>query len=335
MKSFLKLLLVLGLLLPGRAQETLPDPSTFGRSDSLAIFVVRARSEDNGFRQMLATAINGAQAQKGAPSLASFLSSFLSLRSQEEMLLAALPLQWVRVDSVGPDGRLLSNVAITLAGWRGFQTLIYNALTAGPEGKPYDKRLHQGEEIVLRDGWQSPGARLVLARVKGTFLNCSTPDQARYQIDRLLGKDHSPLQGPLWQAYSQLAQDKDAFGVIVNRSGSLLKVLEWVNRADTQRVREKLGSERFERAAELVESASWEADVVSDDRIDIEVRFATAGRPQAEELALLLEEAREVLDQEGRMGDFYLTMTPEGVKIGFAMVGFHDLVSRYLGTVRI
>lgn len=326
---------LLCLLMPVRAQEgELPEPRLMGQSDSLSLVVVRARSEDAGFRQMLSTALQGAQ-KSPSGSLAGLLSSFLSLRSQEEMVLSALPLQWVRVDRVGPDGKLLSNVAVTLKGWRGFQSLLYNALADGPDGKPYETRSYGGEEIVLRSGWQNPANRMVLSRVHGTFLNCPSPDEARYLIDRLSGKDQHALSGPLWLLWQHTPQDQDACGAIVNQQGMLQKTLDWVNPLDTARVREAVGAERLEQAIGLVQSVWWQADVVSDDQIDIVVRFQTAGKEQAEQVGAVVEQAREVLEAGGRMGDFYLTIQPDGLKVGFSMLGFRDRVGRFLGTVRI
>ena len=75
--------------------------------------------------------------------------------------------------------------------------------------------------------------------------------------------------------------------------------------------------------------------LVSDDRIDIQVRFQTAGKAEAEEVAAVVEDAREVLEAGGRMGEFYLTTQPDGLKVGFSMIGFQAMVSRYLSTVHI
>lgn len=336
LKHLFAVLLAALFLLPAFAEEEreLPDPVLMGQSDSLAIFVVRARAEDSGFRQMLSTALRGSQGASSG-SLAGLMNTFLSLRSQEELVVSALPLQWVRVDRLGPDGKLLSNVAITLKGWRGFQALVYNALTAGPDGKPFEIRKYDGEDIILRTGWQNPLTRMVMARVRGTFLNCSTPDEARYLIDRLGGKDQHPLTGPLWDTYAAMPHDQDVYGAIVNRDGSLLKVMDWINARDTNLVRKAVGPERLNRVADLIHTAWFQADVVSDDRIDIEVRFMTAGKAQAEEVGAVVEDAREVLETGGRMGDFYLTTLPDGLKVGFSMIGFREFVKIYLGTVRI
>lgn len=329
------LILVLLLALAGQAQvPELPDPILLGQSDSIAIFVARARAEDTGFRKMLATGIAGVQGSDSG-SLAAMLSGFLSLRSQEQMIVSALPLQWVRVDRMGADGKLVSNVAITLKGWRGFQSLLYNHLTDGPDGKPFETRSYGGEDIVLRTGWEKPSTRMVLARVQGTFLNCATPDDARYLIDRLGGQDQHELSGTLWQAYAGMPHDQDAYGAIVNRDGALLKVMFWINAAVTAEVRNSVGRERMDRVAALVRTVTWQADVVSDDRIDIQARFTTDGRAQTEEVAALVEDVREVLEAGGRMGEFYLTTQPDGLKAGFSMIGFRDTVSRYLSTVRI
>ncbi len=329
-----RLLILVLLLLSCASAQDLPDPIVFGQSDSLAIFVVQARAEDTGFRQMLATGVKGVQGSNSG-SLASMLSSFLSVRSQEEMIVSALPLQWVRVDRLGADGKLISNMAITLKGWRGFQVLLYNALITAPEGKSFETRQYGGEDIVLRTGWENPQNRTVFARVKGTFLNCATPDEARYLIDRLTGKDDHELGGGLWQTYAEMPKDQDAFGAMVNKDGSFLKVMDWINRPETNRVRKAVGSERLEQVVALIQNAWWQADVVSDDRMDIQVRFFTANKSDAETVAAVVEDAREVLEQGGRMGEFYLTTQPDGLKVGFSMIGFHDDVSRYLSTVKI
>ncbi|MEW6277546.1 MAG: hypothetical protein AB1758_02905 [Candidatus Eremiobacterota bacterium] len=341
MKRLFALLLLVWLAVPLAAEEApsrvdLPDPLRFIGPDTVAIAVARARGEDEGFRQLINRALTGAREAGGAGSLGALLNTFLSVGTQESMLLNALPLQWVRVDTVGPDGQLNSCVAITLAGWRGLQSLVYSSMVTGKDGKPYELRRHRNEDIVLREDWQNPRSRMVFTRVKGTFLNCATPDQARYLVDRLLSKELEPVANPLQVAYGHLDRQRDSYGVVLNRNGSLMRVLEWVNRPDTARVRQAVGSERLDRVASTVESASWTADVVSDDRVDIDVTFVTRSPEEARELAGVVEEAREVLDQGGRMGDFTLTLLPDGrVQVGFAMIGFRERVSRYLRTVTL
>ncbi len=326
--------LFLSLAGPGVAHGIpLPDPTLLGQDDSVAILVVRARAEDSGFRQLFNTALEGARTQSGGSSMASALSGILSQKSQEALVNAALPLQWVRVDHPGPV--ITSTSAVTVSGWRGLQGLVHESLSSTPDGHKFELRRYRGEEIVLRPGWRSsPGPR-VLTRVKGSFINCSTPDLARRAIDRLLDPSPRPPQGPLWVAYARLQGNQDVFGALVNQGGSLEHLLKWAGGGEFQKVRARLGPDRFDAALATVRLASWEADVVSDDRIDLELRLDLTSSSDVPEVSRIWEEIRLVLKARGRLADYSLTPLDSGVKVNVSLVGFQDGVRGALATMKL
>lgn len=317
------LLTVLGGAEESKTRLTMPDPMTFGRPDSVAIFVVRARVGRAGFRHMLSTALDGAAAS-GVPTLGQFLGS----QTQREMVLSALPFQWVRVDGPAQQGVTSSSIAITVAGWRGLQGLVYDALLKTPDGQPYPVSRYLGEEIIQRP-------KSVLTRVKGTFLQCADASKVRPLIERMVGRDSRPLSGPLWDCYRALDKDRDGYGALVNRDESLLQVLQWVYPAGLESLREALGRQRVDRAAAIIRTGSWEAEVKSDDRVDLQLRLHTANWTEAKELAVFLGQAYQVLVKEGRIRDFTVTIAPREVRLSFGVVGFREVVSGFLATVRL
>lgn len=328
------LCLLLWLAGRGSAQGIpLPDPTLLGQDDSVAILVVKARPEDLGIRQLLNTALAGARSQTGGSSMASALTGILSQKSQQALLRAALPLQWVRVDQ--PGKVITSTTAVTVTGWRGLQGLVYESLTGTPDGHRFELRQYRGEEIVLRPGWKVSKGPRVLARVKGSFINCTNPELARHAIDRFLDPSPAPPRGPLWDAYKQLRCDKDAWGALLNRDGSVEHLLRWAGGREFDRVRDSIGAERFERAVATVRSAAWEADVVSDDRIDLDLRLDTVSPGDVPEAARVWEEIRQVLKASGRLADYSLTCLDSGVQVHVSLVGFRSGVRGALSKMKL
>lgn len=322
------------LMGPAPAQSSLPDPVFLGQGSSVSITVVRARPDDPGFRQLFRTALAGARSERGDHSMASALSGVLSQESQLSMVQAALPLQFVRVEQPGED-RLRTTSAITVTGWRGLQSLVYNTLVTPPDGGKPEVRHHRGEEIVLRPGWRDSRGPRVVARVRGTFLNCSTPDLARQAIDGLLSPPARPPQGPLWDAYSGLNPSRDVYGALLNRNGSLRQMLTWACGDELEPVRRKVGAEQFERVTSSVTTVAWEGEVVSDDRIDLDLSFTTAHPGQVAELSQVWEEIRQVLKGKGRLADYKLVRTPSGARVHLSLIGFREAVGDFLGTLKL
>ncbi len=327
-------LLWLMLSCPAPAQSSLPDPACLGQGSSVSITVVRARPDDPGFRQLFRTALAGARSQQGEHSMASALSGILSQESQLSMVQAALPLQFVRVEQAGED-RIRATSAITVTGWRGLQSVVYNTLVTPPDGGKPEVRGHRGEEIVLRPGWRDSRGPRVVARVRGTFLNCSTPDLARQAIDGLLSPPAKRPQGPLWDAYARLNPSRDVYGALLNRNGSLGQMLTWACGDELEPVRRKVGVEQFERVTSSVTTVAWEGEVVSDDRIDLDLSFTTAHPGQVAELSQVWEEICQVLKGKGRLGDYKLVRTPSGAQVHLSLIGFREAVGRFLGTLKL
>jgi len=330
--SFLRLGLAL-LLAAGVGAQSLPEPLWLGRSDHLSIMVARLRAEKPGLRQLILTAMAGDGQSSSGPSMATVLDGVLSQRSRQSIVLAALPLQWVRLDRADTRGRLLPVTALTLTGWKGLQSLAYNSMVLGdPSVKIHH---HRGEAIYLRPGWQNPEEARVMTRARGTFLNCANLDLAREASDRLASPPSKKPSGPLWQTLATVSSEKDLYGAVINRQGVLLKLVLWAGGGVAGRVRDRFGPERFDRTASLVSQVTWEAEVVSDDRLELDLRFQTAGSQGVGELEQLWSEARQELSQEHRLGSLETSPLPGGIRVQLSVVGFRRYVAGFLESLRL
>ncbi|MBT9586192.1 hypothetical protein IV102_22820 [bacterium] len=327
--------LVLVSPLPGEdnpSRRPIPDPTSLASSNSLSLFVVSARPEKAGLRQLFKTALNGTDSQGGPASMGSLMSDVISRQNQQNLIMAALPLQWVRVDQPDSQGRLRTLTVLSVSGWQGMQALFYQGMLAG---KVLETRRHRGEVIVLRPGWQNPEDLMVMARSQGSFVNCATPELARQTIDRLLDRPSPPGHGPLWDAYAGLCKTRDIYGAAVNRNGSLLRLISWAGRSITARIRREVGAQNFDRIVATVRVATLEAEVISDDQIDLELRFSTATPSQIDDLKMVWLTAQHELKSLDRLSQFRATPLPSGLLVNLSITGFRGDVSRFLGTLSL
>ena len=337
MRIFLRLLITLVLASPLLSEEnpsrrTIPDPTWLAPSNSLSLFVVSARPEKAGLRQLFKTALSGTDSQDGQASLGSLMSDVISRQNQQNLIMAALPLQWVRIDQPDAQGRLRTLTILSVSGWQGIQALFYQGMLAG---KVLETRRHRGEVIVLRPGWQNPEATMVMARSQGSFTNCATPDLAGQTIDRLLDRPSPSGRGPLWEAYAGLSKTKDIYGAAVNRNGSLLRLISWAGRGISARIRRDVGAPNFDRIVATVSLATLEAEVISDDQIDLELRFTTITPAQIDDLNLVWQAAQRELKSLDRLSQFRTTPLPSGLLVNLSITGFRGDVGRFLGTLSL
>lgn len=116
MRIFLLLLITLALASPLLSEENpsrrpIPDPTWLAPSNSLSLFVVSARPEKSGLRQLFKTALSGT----------SLMSAVISRQNQQNLIMASLPLQWVRIDQPDAQGRLRTLTVLSVSGWQGMQ----------------------------------------------------------------------------------------------------------------------------------------------------------------------------------------------------------------------
>lgn len=342
MKRLLLVIVLLGALaLPAAGVEPprrvqFPNPEQFLERESICLAVLQARPQDQGFRGLLAhvwKALNG-RSSFTLPPLYTLMLQAMGAGQEQEALLSFLPVQLIRVDRLGADGRPEPTFAVTVSGWPGLQGLFYSSLTAAPNGTPFPTRRHRGETLVLRPGWEDPTRSQVLSRVNGTFLSCPTPDRARSLIENLAGPRSSPPQTALLYAAQRLDRSQDTYGVLVNRDGSLLTFLDWLNEVDMERVRQEVGKGEVDAAAARVRWMTWEGDVVSDDQVDLRVKFETDTPAGAEQAAEVLRKARGVMAKYNRAGHFQVGASGSRVDVLFSMIGFRSAVQSYVNSLR-
>lgn len=332
--------LLLTLAAPAAAQGEVPRrvefpaPESLLERDSVCVAVLKARAEDIGFRALLANAWQALNSGPALPPVLSLTLAAMGRAQDQDGLLSLLPAQVVRVDRLGSQGLPEPTFAFTVAGWQGLQALFFSTLTTGSDGRPLPTREHRGQTLVLREGWEDPTRARVLSRVKGTFLSCPTPDRTRQLID-LLGRPRTaPPQTSLLYAFQRLDASKDTYGALVNQEGSLMRFLEWLNPVDTERVVLEVGPEELEAAAGHAKWVTWEGDVVSDDQVDLRVKFESDTPGGAEQIAEVLRKARGVLARYDRAGHFQVGASGRQVDLYFSMIGFRSAVQGYVRSLR-
>lgn len=337
-RTFVAAALLAALALPAGAQEAprtgFPAPESLLERDSIAVAVLRARADDAGFQALLANAWRTLKSRSAftLPPALLFTLSAMGNGQDEDGLLSFLPAQIVRVDRLGPQGPE-PTFAFTVSGWQGLQGLFFSALAA-PGGKALPTREHRGQTIVLREGWEDPRKARVLSRVKGTFVSCPTPDRARGVIDLLSKPRSAPPQTSLLYAFQRLDASKDTYGALVNEKGSLMKFVEWTNEVDVERVRQEVGAAELDAAAAHARWMTWEGDVVSDDQVDLRVKFEADTADGAQQIADVLMKARTVLAKYNRAGHFQVGATGKQVDLYFSMIGFRQAVQAYVQNLR-
>lgn len=338
-RTFLAAALLAALVLPAAAwaeaprRGEFPPPESFLERDSIAVAVLKARAEDTGFRALLVNAWQALRTRSSftLPPALLFTLNAMGNGQDKDGLLTFLPAQVIRVDRMGSEGRPEPTFAFTVAGWQGLQGLFFSALASGPQGEPLPSRTHRGQTIVLREGWEDPTLARVLTRARGgTFLSCPTPDRARGLIDRLSKPAASPPQTSLLYAFQRLDSTKDTYGALVNEKGSLMRFLVWLNEVDTERVAAEVGQEELDAAASHAKWMTWEGDVVSDDQVDLRVKFEADTPDGAQQIADVLMKARAVMTKYNRAGHFQVGATGRQVDLFFSMIGFRQAVQAYV-----
>lgn len=305
----------------------IPSPLTFVDSGAVSLGVVHARPEDSGFQALFKTAWEAVKnRQQDGGGVISMISNFLSRTAQENMLLGFLPLQMVRIDHFDEKGRDQASFMVTLSGWQGLQALFYATLLTGPDGQPYPTERVARETVVIRPkAGQDREDAGVVSRVDGTFYSFANLETAR----RILEKKQRPHE-ELSRTLAGLNQNQDTYGVLLNRQNSLIRFLEWVNRRDFEVARTAVGAEKLANALKHVELVTWQGDLISDDRMDMQVRFRADSPEQAEILEDVLSVSRAALAERGRTGELQMTTVDNEVLIDIQFTGYRKMLTDYL-----
>ncbi len=337
----LALLCCLVLSGPARAIESpteleLPKPYVFLNPDSISFAVLHARKDDEGFKALLDTAWKGLK-ENNSPATGGFMGILLRVigGNQGNALLSFLPLQMIRVDSMDPEtGQPHPTLAVTVSGWGGLQTPLFAMLSRDKDGKPFPTKDLDDATLVLREKWQDPTSSHVLTRVKGTFVSFPTVAKAQTAVKAMHAKDPVRPKGELSDLLTNLDADRDTYGVLLNRRGSLMKFLTWLNKGDVTRAISSVGQERMDKVMSKVSSMTWEGDLVSDDAMSFFIVFRTQSPQAREELAALMDDVRGVLDQYGRAGEMETTGVGSELHMDFTMTGYRAMLDSYLKATR-
>jgi hypothetical protein len=335
------LLVALAMLLmltrPARAADSpthleIPQPWVFLNPDSISFAVVHARPDDEGVRALLDTAWNGLKSSN-SPATSGFMGILLRViqGDRSNALLSFLPLQMVRVDSLDPEtGLPHPTLAVTVSGWGGLQTPLYAVMSRDKDGKAYPTRDLEDATLVLREGWQDPTRSHVLTRVKGTWVSFPSVEKAERAVKALANPNPVRPKGELVDLLGTLDTERDTYGVLLNRQGSLLKFLSWLNKGEVERATAVVGQERMDRVVSKVSSMTWEGDLRSDDEMNFQLRFHTESPEARKELNALMKDVREVLNGLGRAGEMKTTGIGNELHVDFTMVGYRAMVADYI-----
>lgn len=339
MRLLLAGMLILAFLLAGvagaasaaepKTRNPIPDPALLLESDSFSILVVQLREDDAPIHALLKAALNSiASGEAKMPESMAGVVDYLKQNNRADMLLAGLPYQAVRVDRMLPSGQTLPLYASTLSGWRGLQVQMYHALATGPDGKAWPAEFYRKSDLIFREHSDDPTWAGILYKVQGTLLFAPTADMAKKIVDRLMPKDKdkpgTPASGALLAAWQALPKTGDAYGVVLNQKGAFSALLKAMDNEHVRKIREKVGSERLERAVASTRSVTWQADVVTEDRAEFQAILKVDAKDAAD-VAALFEEGKAHLDPT-MVVDATVTQAGDTVTMKLAMIGLKKLL---------
>ncbi|MBT9583197.1 hypothetical protein IV102_07600 [bacterium] len=305
----------------------LPPPSSLLDSKAVSLGVVHARPDDTGFKELFKTAWGAVQKRPGGTGgVIDMIGGFLSRTAQENMLLGFLPFQMVRIDHFDEKGRDRASFMVTLSGWPGLQGLFFATLLNGPDGQPYPTERVGNETVVIRARPGQPKEDAgVVARLGGTFYSFADIEIARRILEKKQGNNPD-----LSAILSALNQEMDTYGVLLNKQDSLMRFLEWVNKRDFEAAKTSVGAEKLTNLFKHVELVTWQGDLISDDRMDMQVRFRTDSPDQAEVMEEVLSTVRKTLAERGRTGDLQMTTVDNDVMLDIQFTGYRKMLTDYL-----
>ena len=293
---------------------------------TVSLGVVHARSEDEGFKSLFTTAWDSIKTRSGGSGSAlDMVSTFLG-RSTTNILMQFLPFQMVRVDHFDDEGHDKPSFMVTMSGFQGLQGIFYNTLLNGPDGKPFETEKIAKETVIIR---AKPGQKreeaLVLARINGTFYGFADLSTAH----RVLEKKNA-ANPDLSKNLSLVNQDQDTYGVLLNKQNSVLRFFEWANRRDFEAIKASIGEEKLNKIFEHVTMVTWTGDLISDDRMDMQVRWRSDSPEACEALEDALSTARKTLAERGRTGEIRLTTVDTEVLLDIQFTGYRKMLQDYV-----
>ena len=315
-----------------RSKLPIPDPKFFINPDTVSLMVIKALPDDKGFKAMFDTAWQSLSGARGAGSNWIYRTILAKLQGDDSNAFSALlPAQFVRLDSfTEKDSEPHPTTVTTVSGWPGLQSIWYMAQGKDDEGKDFPTVELDEATLILRDGYQDPTRGRVLTKLDGTIVSFPSEARARYAVERFAKKDNTSPSPAIADLLAGLDNSHDTYGVLLNKRGSALKLLRWLNKDDVGRAETAVGKERLEEIMGKVDSMTWEGELVSDDEMKFILRFRTTSPEARLELADMLKDVREVLDGYGRAGKMETSGIDNELYVNFQMVGYRGMLQRYI-----
>ena len=310
----------------------IPDPALFLTPDTVSFTVIRVMPEDEGFKSLFDTAWKAVSGVKGAGSNFLYRAILRKIQGGESNAFhALLPAQFVRVDSL-PKGSLnpTPTTATTVSGWPGLQQLWYLGQSNGDDGTPFETEDLENSTLIFRDGWKDPTRARILTNLDGTIVTFPTPEKARYTAERhAKGQTGSPTK-QFNELLSSIDRNRDTYGVVVNRRGSMLKLFRWLNKSDVAVAEQAVGKEKMDSILREVQSMTWEGDLVSDNEVKLVLKFQTTSPQARKNLASMFKDVRKVLNQYGRVGRLQATGKGNDLYMNVRMLGHREMLVNYI-----
>ena len=118
--------------------------------------------------------------------------------------------------------------------------------------------------------------------------------------------------------------------MLLNKQNSVLRFFEWANRSDFAAIKGAIGEEKLNKLFEHVTLVTWTGDLISDDRMDMQVHWRTDTPEMAEQLEDALSIARKTLADRGRTGELRLTTVDTEVLLDIQFTGYRKMLQDYL-----
>lgn len=305
----------------------IPSPAVFLTPDTVSLTVIRANPNDAGFRSLFDTAWKALEGADGLGSNFLYKAILAKLKGEDSNAFAALlPAQFVRIDSLSDDAVEPHPTSVTtISGWPGIQLLWYATQDNGNPKVELDDAT-----LILREGYADPTLGRVLTKLDGTIVSFPDVEKAKFAVKRFHKNDTSSPNEEFGELLAELDTTHDTYGILMNRRGSALKQLRWLNKHDVGRCEDKVGKERMAEILDEVTSMTWEGDLVSDDECKFIIRFRTTTPEARKELATMLKDVRSVLDSYGRAGKMETTGLDNELYVNFTMKGYRNMLVGYI-----
>ena len=329
---FLLLFTALSLADDSTSRLPIPEPKIFLNPDTVSLFVIRANPDDDAFRSLFNTAWESLAGPRGAGQNWIYRTILDKVRGEDSSALnSLLPAQFIRIDSMDEDDlEPMPTTATTVSGWPGLQALWYRAQGTGGDGKDYPTVELGDATLILRDGHDNPTTGRVLTKLDGTIASFPSAKLARYAVKRWVDEVKTSPDQEMESLLSSIDTNHHTYGVLFNKRGSVVNFLRWLHKGDVGKAEAAVGKERFERVTRQVESMTWEGDLLSDNELQLAIRFRTTSPQARQELNELLKDVRAVLDEYGRAGKMESTGLDNELHVDFRLVGHKGMLQRYI-----